>query len=91
MADDWIRVVELWCWQQPLLQLRKNHFFNQLLQQLIFCNNCLERMKTNKIDPGNAIAHWIRLHLPFCHPGFESQAHHQSFFIYIQNCATFIM
>ena len=28
------------------------------------------------------IAQWIRLRLPFCHPGFESQAHHLRFIIY---------
>ena len=26
-----------------------------------------------------AITQWIRLHLPFCGPGFESQAHHLRF------------
>ena len=29
---------------------------------------------------GAAIAQWIRLRLPSCHPGFESQAHHLHFF-----------
>ena len=29
---------------------------------------------------GAAIAQWIRLHLPSCRPGFESQAHHLCFF-----------
>ena len=29
---------------------------------------------------GAAIAQWIRLHLPSCHPGFESQAQHLSFY-----------
>ena len=29
---------------------------------------------------GAAIAQWIRLHLPSCCPGFESQAHHLCFF-----------
>ena len=33
---------------------------------------------------GAAIAQWIRLRLPSCRPGFESQAHHLCFFsIYI--------
>ena len=27
-----------------------------------------------------AVAQWIRLRLPFCHPGFESQAHHLCFY-----------
>ena len=29
---------------------------------------------------GAAIAQWIRLRLPSCRPGFESQAHHLRFF-----------
>ena len=29
---------------------------------------------------GAAIAQWIRLHLPSCRPGFDSQACHQRFF-----------
>ena len=32
---------------------------------------------------GAAIAQWIHLQLPFCHPGFESQAHHQRFYQFI--------
>ena len=32
---------------------------------------------------GAAIAQWIRLLLPSCHPGFESQAHHLSFYKFI--------
>ena len=30
---------------------------------------------------GAAIAQWIHLRLPSCHPGFESQARHLHFFI----------
>ena len=37
--------------------------------------------KTN--TRGAAIAQWIRLRLPSCRPGFESQAHHQCFYQYI--------
>ena len=33
---------------------------------------------------GAAIAQWIRLHLPSCCPGFESQAHHLCFFQFIK-------
>ena len=29
---------------------------------------------------GAAIAKWIHLRLPSCHPGFESQAHHLHFY-----------
>ena len=29
---------------------------------------------------GAGITQWIRLHLPYCGPGFESQAHHQYIF-----------
>ena len=29
---------------------------------------------------GAAVAHWIRLYLPSCHPRFESQAHHLCFY-----------
>ena len=32
---------------------------------------------------GAAIAQWISLYLPSCHPGFESQAHHLHFIIII--------
>ena len=32
---------------------------------------------------GAAIAQWIRLRLPFCCPGFESQAHHLRFIKFI--------
>ena len=32
---------------------------------------------------GAAIAHWIHLGIPSCHPGFESQAHHQFFYQFI--------
>ena len=32
---------------------------------------------------GAAIAQWIRLRLPSCRPGFESQAHHLSFYQFI--------
>ena len=31
---------------------------------------------------GAAGAQWIRLRLPSCHPGFESQAHHLCFYQY---------
>ena len=34
-------------------------------------------LKSGRIDA--AIAQWIRLQFPSCHPGFESQAHHQHF------------
>ena len=46
---------------------------------------------------GAAIAQWIRLRLPSCRPGFESQAHHLNFYhgrlrcIYSQICAIFVM
>ena len=33
---------------------------------------------------GPTIAQWIRLGLPSCHPGFESQAHHQGFHQFIE-------
>ena len=41
-------------------------------------NNLLESEKAavkELILGGDAIAQWICLHLPSCHPGFESQAH----------------
>ena len=34
----------------------------------------------------DAIAQWIRLHLPFWGPGFESQSHHLRFSVYSQIC-----
>ena len=33
-----------------------------------------------------AIAQWIRLRLPSCRPGFESQAHHLCFHQFIKKC-----
>ena len=33
---------------------------------------------------GATIAQWIRLRLPFCCPGFESQAHHLHFHQFIE-------
>ena len=33
---------------------------------------------------GAAIAQWIRLHLPSCCPGFESQAHHLCFHKFVK-------
>ena len=35
-------------------------------------------------EKGAAITQWIRLCLPFCRPGFESQAHHLHFYHYSQ-------
>ena len=41
---------------------------------------------------GAAIAKWIRLCLPSCRPGFESQANHLSFyFTYSQICAKLVI
>ena len=37
----------------------------------------------NKTIRGADIAQWIRLRLPSCHTGFESQAHHLCFFQFI--------
>ena len=34
-------------------------------------------------DPVAAIAPWFRLRLPFCGPGFESQAHLLRFFQFV--------
>ena len=41
----------------------------------------VEKTKPNKFS---TIAQWIRLHLPSCHHGFESQAHHLSFHQFIE-------
>ena len=35
---------------------------------------------------GATIAQWIRLRLPSCRPGFESQAHHLRFYQFILIC-----
>ena len=35
---------------------------------------------------GAAITPWIRLRLPSCRHGFESQAHHQCFYQFIVSC-----
>ena len=40
----------------------------------------LQKLPKNVEDWGAAIAQWIRLRLPSCRPGFESQAHHLCFF-----------
>ena len=45
--------------------------------------------QTNFIRLGVAIAQWICLHLPFCHPRFESQACVYAFIIYSQICTNF--
>ena len=39
---------------------------------------------------GATIAQWIRLCLPFCCPGFDSQAHQLCFYHYSQICAIFV-
>ena len=38
------------------------------------------------IARGAAMAQWIRLRLPSCRPGFESQAHHLHFYQFIELC-----
>ena len=49
---------------------------------LIFAWNFIREGQLTKIGffRGAAIAQWIRLYLPSCHPGFESQAHHLRFY-----------
>ena len=39
---------------------------------------------------GGAIAQWIRLHLPSCDPGFESQSHNLCYYI-VKFCAIFVL
>ena len=39
--------------------------------------------RTNGIGWGAAIAQWIHLRLPSCHPGFKSQALHLCFYQFI--------
>ena len=57
----------------------------KVIYQLLLLTN-LGRLR------GAAIAQWIRLRLPSCRPGFESQANHLSFyFIYSQICAIFVI
>ena len=41
------------------------------------------KKKTSK-GWGAAIAQWIHLQLPSCHPGLESQAHHLRFHQFIK-------
>ena len=46
-----------------------------------------KRIETFKFEFwGAAIAQWIRLRLPSCRPGFESQAHHLRFHEFIELC-----
>ena len=48
-----------------------------------YAQNERRRSKCNEINNrllGAAIAQWICLYLPSCHPGFKSQAHHQRFY-----------
>ena len=47
-------------------------------------------IKGSPLGGGAAIAQWIRPCLPSCSPGFESQAHHLSFFK-IKFCAKFVI
>ena len=46
--------------------------------------------ETERKKWGAAIAQWICLCLPSCHPGFKTQAHHLCFF-HLQFCAIFVM
>ena len=42
------------------------------------------------LKDGDRHSQWIHLHLPFCRPRFESQAHHLSYYI-VKFCATFVI
>ena len=67
-------------------------YFSRTLAQNIYSS--LEKIKalfsqnisktfsqiTFRINRGAAVAQWIRLRLPSCRPGFDSQAHHLCFF-----------
>ena len=66
-----------------------------LLAQNVFLALQLIKSKTGRVKDreGAAIAQWIRLRLPSCRPGFESQANHLSFYFiyYSQICAIFVI
>ena len=47
----------------------------------------LDREPINLALKGAAIARWICLHLPSCHPGFNFQVCHLRLIIYSQICA----
>ena len=49
-------------------------------------NLARELKKLSNVPWGAAIAPWIRLRLPSCCPGFESQAHHLCFHQFIKLC-----
>ena len=59
-------------WNNQYAIFSSSHFFSQECR-----TEC-----PNNIYPNckKQLAQWIRLHLPSCSPGFESQAHHLSFY-----------
>ena len=68
-----------------------NHSFNVKIAERAFTFLCkrqqqkqkqptVTKLITTTAARGSTIAQWIRLRLPFCHPGFESQAHHLHFY-----------
>ena len=62
--------------KQKMATATEFHSFDSYRRRLFFCCQ-------RKTTGGAAIVQWIRLRLPSCHPGFESQAHHLSFYQFI--------
>ena len=68
------------CWRVELLDL-----LGVRVDQEVIDVNVHRRLVVVAPNIQLTLAQWIRLHLPSCHPGFESQAHHLCI------CATFVM
>ena len=90
-ANDRIRKVDLWGWKRPLYQLSHNSstwllidlyyfFVRQFSSQMHLFTRWVICAAEYLKGSGGAIAQWISLRLPYCIPGFESQAHHLCFF-----------
>ena len=65
-------------------------FGRLIILQLHRAKDFQKRMKKNLVNffdkkylQGAALAQWICLRLPFCHPGFESQAYSLCFYKFI--------
>ena len=84
-------VIDIWFKYEPVLRINykslslttKNRCSKELTVQGItqISRYSLKYFRSNtSAFRGTAIAWWIRLHLPFCSPGFKSQANHLRFY-----------
>ena len=73
----WHDVKTLWQFWMCSISICQN--FELILANLL-CDYAYFHWCKEKNIKYAAIAQWIRLHLPSCHPRFESQVHHLHFF-----------